>query len=315
MSNQSASAASSHVLKFTVSTGINAAGQTIVLTFPSDFNFTSKNISTVSFTHGASTGTENTETLSASPSVTAWGAAFSSTNNLVLTLTAPTGGVGAAVLAPHDKVIITYNATHSFNPSVSGSYVIAINANSDTGNITVPIIDNNQVAVSADIDQTLSFSVSNSSIGFGILDPAANHFATADTTGAAIEPTAAHTISISTNAASGYSVALSGDTLTSGINTITAIPGSVAQPLTPGTEQFGIRAAVASGTGTVSAPFNGSAGSYGFGSSSLNSQPFCNASGSPATAVYNVNYAANITSATETGSYITTLTYVATSNF
>lgn len=315
MSNQTISATSSHIIKFTTPTGAGAAGNTIVITFPSGFNLTSKTISTVTFTHGTSTGAENTETLAATPSASAWGAVFSGTNNVILTLTAPTDGVGTAAVAANDKVIITYNATNSVNPSSAGNYTIGINSNGDTGNITVPILTNSQVAISATVDESLSFSLSTNSIGFGSLTTANSRFATSDTLGSNTEPTAAHTISAAANSTSGYTIALSGATLTSGVNTITPIPGATAVALSPGTEQFGLRANVASGTGTVTAPFNGSAGNYGFGTSPLASQPFASTGGASASTVYNVNYAANIAALTEAGSYTTTLTYVATANF
>src|ERR1035437_3092269 len=101
-------ATSSHVLKFVTPTGASSAGQTIIVTFPSDFNFTSKVIGTVTFTHGASTGLENTETLATSATASSWGAVFSGTQNRILTLTAPTDGVGTVAVAANDKVIITY---------------------------------------------------------------------------------------------------------------------------------------------------------------------------------------------------------------
>lgn len=315
MSNQTVSAASAHIIKFTTPTGAGTSGQTIVITFPSGFNFTSKTISSVSFTHGASTGAESTETLASSPSATAWGAVFSGTNNVILTLTTPTDGVGAAQLNPNDKVIITYDNTNSINPSSDSNYIITINANGDTGDITVPILTNSQVAISATVDQSLSFSISNNSIGFGSLTASNSRFATSDTLGSNSEPTSAHTIGVQSNATSGYSVAVSGGTLTSGVNTIDAISGGSAVALSPGSEQFGIRASLASGSGTIAAPFNGSAGNYGFGTPPLIAKTFASNTGAAATATYNVNYAANINALTEAGSYTTTLTYVATANF
>ncbi len=315
MSNQTVSANSTHSIKFTTPTGVTANGQTIAITFQSGFDFTSKTIGTVSLTHGASTGLESTETLAASPSASAWGAVFSGSNNVILTLTAPTDGTGAASLAANDKVIVSYTSANSINPSSPGNYTIGLVANGDTGTITVPILTNSQVAISATVDQSLSFSVSNNAIGFGSLTTANSRFATSDTLGASSEPTNAHTLSASTNAASGYSVAVSGATLTSGANTIDAIPGASAVALAPGTEQFGIRAVVASGSGTVATPFNGSAGNYGFGTSPLTTQTFASNNTASAATSYNVNYAANIATLTEAGSYATTLTYVATANF
>ena len=79
MSSLTVSATSSHAIRFTTPTGANNNTDTIIITFPADFNFTSKTIGTVTFTHGASTGLETTETLAATPSASAWGAVFSGT--------------------------------------------------------------------------------------------------------------------------------------------------------------------------------------------------------------------------------------------
>jgi hypothetical protein len=315
MSSQTISASSSHAIKYTATTAIGTTGQTIVITFPSGFNFTSKTISTITFSHGASTGLESSETLAASPSATAWGAVLSGTNNVILTLTAPTDGVGTATVAANDKMIITYSSLNSVNPSSAANYAITINSNTDTGSITVPIITNSQVAVTATVSQTLSFAISNNSIGFGTLSTSNTTYANSPGTGTTTEPSNAHTITAGTNGSSGYSVALSGATLTSGSNTIAAIPGASAVALSAGSEQFGIRTTAAGGTGAVSAPFNGSTGNYGFGTSPLVNATFATAAGATAVTTYSVNYAANISTLTSAGNYATTLTYVATANF
>ena len=65
MSRVQVSTASSHTLKFTTPSGATTSGKTIVLTFPSTFNFTTKSIASVSFTHGPSTGLETIETVAA----------------------------------------------------------------------------------------------------------------------------------------------------------------------------------------------------------------------------------------------------------
>ncbi len=315
MSNQTISTASSHTIYFTTPTGVTSSGQTIVVTFPTGFNFTSKAITGLTLTYGASTGLETAAIIAASPGISStWGAVFSGTNNVILTLTAPTGGV---YIAAGNKVILTYSSANSINPSSAGNYNITINANVDTGSITVPIITNDQVAVSATVVQTLSFALSTNSIGFGNLSTSVNTYATSSGTGSTTEPTDAHTITASTNGTSGYSISLSGATLTSGANTISAIPGASAVLLAPGTQQFGLRTVASGGTGiTVEAPFNGADSThYGFGTSPLSNQQFAVASGPTATTTYNVNYAANITPLTAAGSYTTTLTYVDTANF
>lgn len=311
LSSSKISTLSSHVIKFTTPTGASDNTDTIIITFPSDFNFTSKTIGTVTFTHGATTGLENTETLAASATGSAWGAAFSGTQNRVLTLTAPTDGVGAASLAANDKVIISYDSTNSTNPSSGTSYATAISgAFGDTGTITVNILTDDQVSVSATVAQSITFSISDNSIGFGTLSSSAAQYATGDTAGDSSE-VEAHTLVVGTNASNGYTMTLNGSTLTSGANTISAI-GSSNTASSAGSEQFGLRMTASGGSGAVTAPY--AASGFAFDSAAFPDQ-IASASGSSANTTYSVRYLANITSNTEAGSYSATLNYVATANF
>lgn len=314
MSSSKVNTASSHVIRFTTPTGASDNTDTIIITFPSDFDFTSKTIGTVSFTHGATTGAENTETLAASASATAWGAEFSGTENRVLTLTAPTDGVGAATLSATHKVIITYNSTNSINPSSANSYAIAISGTfGDTGSITVNILNDDQVSVSATVAQSLTFSISDSTIGFGTLSSSAARYATGDTAGDASE-TEAHTLIVGTNAANGYTLTLNGSTLTcSGCSgaTIDAI-GSSNTASSTGTEQFGLRMTASGGSGAVTAPY--AAAGFAFDTAAFPDQ-VASAGAASANTTYSVRYLANIASSTEAGSYSSTLTYTATANF
>lgn len=311
MSSSKITTASSHSIRFTTPTGAGDNTDTIIITFPSDFNFTSKTIGTITFTHGASTGLESTETLASSPSVSAWGAVFSGTQNRVLTLTAPTDGVGSTVVAANDRIIITYNNTNSVNATSPGSYVIGVSGTfGDTGSITVGILSDDQVSVSATVAQSLTFSISDNSIGFGTLSSSAAQFATGDTLGSASE-VEAHNLVVGTNASNGYTMSLNGSTLTSGANTINTMGASnVASSV--GTEQFGLRMTATGGTGAVTAPY--AASGFAFDSVAFPDQ-IASAAGSSANTTYSARYLANITSNTEAGSYSATLTYTATANY
>lgn len=312
MSSLKMSTASSHVIRFTTATGATDNTDTITITFPSDFNFTSKTIGTVSFTHGATTGAESAETLAASPSSTAWGAVFSGTQNRVLTLTAPSDGVGAAAVAPGDKIIISYDNTNSINPSSAAVFSIAIGGTfGDTGNILIQTLSDDQVQVSAVVAQTLTFSISDNSIGFGTLSSSAARHATGDETGGSSE-TEAHTLAVATNAASGYSTTVKGATLTSGLVTIDAIGGSNTSP-SVGTEQFGLRLTASGGAGTVTAPY--AASGFAYAADANTASQVAAATTASATTTYSVRYLANISTGTEAGAYAATLTYVTTANF
>lgn len=311
MSSNKVSVLSSHVIRFTTPTGATDSTDTIIVTFPSDFNFTSKTIGTLTLTHGATTGLENTETLAASPSATAWGAVFSGTQQRVLTLTAPSDGTGAAAMSAGNKVVLTYNSTNAINPTSATSYAVAITGTfGDTGTITVPILTDDQVQVSATVAQSITFTISDNSIGFGNLTSANARYATGDTTGTTSE-TGAHDIVVGTNASSGYTVTLSGNTLTSGANTITSI-GATNSASSAGTEQFGVRFSASGGSGTVSAPY--AASGFAFDTVAF-PDAVASATGASANTTYSARYLANINANTEAGEYTATLTYVAAANF
>lgn len=311
MSSLTASATSTHAIRFTTPTGANQNTDDIVITFPSDFNFTGKTIGSVSFTHGASTGLETTETLAASPSATDWGAVFSGTQSRVLTLTAPTDGIGAAVLAPNDKIIISYTGASSTNPTTPGSYVITIGGTfGDAGDITVNILTSNQVDITATVPQSLTFSISDTSISFGNLSAVAARYASGTASGDTSE-VEAHNVIVGTNASNGYTMTVGGSTLTSGSSTITAI-GSSNTASSVGTEQFGLRMTASGGIGAVSAPY--AAAGFAFDTGAF-PDVIATASGSSANTTYSARYIANITASTEAGIYTGAVTYVATANF
>jgi hypothetical protein len=311
MSDLTINAVSSHSIKFTSPTGANQNTDTIIVTFPSDFDFTGKAIAGLSFTHGVTFGTENTETLAASPSGSAWGAVFSGTENRVLTLTAPSDGTGAAVVAASDVLIIGYTSTNSVNPSTDASYTISISGTfGDTGDLTVNILTDDQVSITATVPQSLTFSISDNSISFGNLSAVAARYASGTASGDTSE-VQAHNLIVGTNAANGYSMTVNGNTLTSGGNTVTAI-GNTNTASSIGTEQFGFRLTASGGTGAVVAPY--AASGFAFNTAGLPDQVATSTSAS-ANTTYSARYLANITASTEAGSYTATLTYVATANF
>jgi hypothetical protein len=136
-------------------------------------------------------------------------------------------------------------------------------------------------------------------------------YATGDTAGSSTDATDAHTISIATNASGGYVATITGNTLTSGANTITPI-GASAVASSVGSEQFGIRFIVNSGTGAVSSPYNGT-------NWALDTAAFPDAIvtglGDSVTTVFGARYIANTAAPTEMGSYSAALTFTVTATF
>ncbi len=162
------------------------------------------------------------------------------------------------------------------------------------------------------LNASITFSISDASIGFGALSSSAARFATGDTVGDTSE-TEAHTIVVSTTAPSGYTLSVRGDSLTKTGHTIAAI-GGVNTASSTGTEQFGLRMTATGGSGTVSAPYAAS----GFAYDATSSAPSAVASattGDGVATTYSARYMCNIAAVTPAGSYATDLTYVVTGNF
>jgi hypothetical protein len=160
---------------------------------------------------------------------------------------------------------------------------------------------------------TLTFSISDNSIGFGTLSSSTARYATGDTTGSASE-TVAHTIAASTNASSGYVITVQGGTLTFGGNTITAIGGTSAGS-SSGSEQYGLRITASGGNGSVTSPYN-HASNYAYAADvSTSDEIASDTDGDDVTTTYSIRYLGNVSAATEAGSYTATMTYLITANF
>ena len=152
--------------------------------------------------------------------------------------------------------------------------------------------------------ETLSFSISPSSLEFGKLDK----FSTAAGSVA---------LTVNTNSYTGVSVTFGGNTLTcgactSGITEVSAI-GSGATASNVGTSQFGFNVIYSAGTSPVASavlPYNG-AGAYAFngGDQIISSSSQINET------TFSVNFIANISGTEKGGNYSTTITYTATANF
>ncbi len=159
-------------------------------------------------------------------------------------------------------------------------------------------------------DQTLTFSILDTTINLGTLSSSA-------------VATDSNTMVVATNATHGFTLTATGNnaTLTSGANTITAI-GATAAASALGTEQFGINL-VANTTPSVGANPSGTS-PLGSAANQYNTADLFawNSGDTVATSTsaigsttFTASYLANITSATESGTYTLTITYAATGNF
>lgn len=173
----------------------------------------------------------------------------------------------------------------------------------DTGTVSASVAKQNTVTV--DISEVLTFTLDTTTVNLGPL--------TADVTG-----TGTSTLSASTNATNGYSVTVSGNTLESGVNSITALATQTAS--TTGTAQFGINL-VNNATPNVGAdPSGGSgAGTNDYNDADLfrfvSGDSIASTAGPSNTTTFTVSYIANVATTTAIGDYNTTLTYIVTGNF
>lgn len=316
MSRLQASTAANHDIRFvTPSGGGVASGETIELTFSADFTPGSVAFGDIDLQEGNSnnctTAGWTDETLvAAAPSSSQFSASFSGN---VLTFTS--GGGSATIAADRCiRILIGTNASGGTNQITNGAVddddTIAIAGTfGDTGTITVDIITDDQVDITATVTQSITFSISDNDVEFGTLSAGDDTFA--DNSAGNATEVEAHTLAAGTNASGGYIIYVSGATLTSGGDTIDAIGGTNTAS-TPGTEQFGARYTASGGSGAVDAPYAASGFAYNGVSSPDN---IASATGASATTTYSARYVANIASLTEAGAYSTTLTYTATATY
>lgn len=161
---------------------------------------------------------------------------------------------------------------------------------------------------------SLAFSVSDGSIGFGALSSSTAKYATGDLSGSTSE-TEAHTITAGSTASGGYVITIDGTNNLRSPSTLSLINriGGTNTASNPGTKQFGLRATVTSGNGTVTSPYDGS----GFAYDSANfPDQLASGSGDFTTTTFSLRYIANISSTTQAASdYQASITYTATGTF
>lgn len=312
---------SDHTIQFVTPTGV-AAGLGITITFPVGWNLGSINASSTDFatsTSSTCSGFTDAFVANGAASGLTWGVA---TTTQSITITS-----GTAVIPANRCVQIRFGTNaisqasgtaQITNPSSATSSALLINGTfGDNGIITTNIITNDTVAVTATVAQSFTFAISTSTIYFGALATGDDKFASSTNSLGDSNETIAHTLTASTNAPSGYTITVKGQTLTSlqsATNTITAIGGTAASS-TLGSEQFGIRATVSGGTGaTVSSPYS-FATSYGYNATATTSAILATETSAANTTTYSLRYLANIAPLTEAGTYVANIVYVATANF
>jgi hypothetical protein len=299
MTRQKISEASDHVITFTLPTALAASG-TIDLTFPVGFTGTAATVSTDWAANGSN----------------------------AVQYTSAAGDAAATVYS--------VTVTGMINPVGAGNQVITIaSSNLDAGEITVPIVLDDQIVVTAKVDQTLFFDVRDGSgtpntatdnaVQFGSLTSGAVRYGTDAGTGSATAG-AASQFEIGTNATNGYFVDVTGDTLRSFEDISVVIDPLLTPAAAPafGTEAFGIEISLTTASaptaadlvsnptltsGVVDVDYDGLYHHPGV----ANEVDVVATNVGPATnELYEVEYLANISPLTEAGNYATFFTFTAT---
>ena len=312
---------SDHTISFVTPSGISA-GQTISVTLPTGYatgTFAIANFDLATSTSASCSSVSDALLQSGAASGLTWGVTVATSTIYI------TSGTATIPINRCIQIRIGSNATFGgtgtstlVNPSSPGAYQISFGSGvGDSGYVTEYIVPDDAVLLSGTVNQSLTFTVSTSTIYFGVLGAGGAKFASSTNTAGDTLETVAHTLAVGTNAPSGFTLAVRGQTLTSqqnGANTIDAI-GAVAASSTIGVEQFGFRATESGGVGvTLSSPFS-SATSYGYNATASTSATLATGSGSTPTSTFSLRYVTNIGAVTEAGTYTASLIYVATANF
>ncbi len=334
LSTETIGALSNHTIRFITPTGVNAPSDTIVIEFDADFTMGTFALLNFDFGHAATcAATPVDETLATTAAPGVWGVAQS---GLLVTFTAPTDA-GATEIPAGNCVTIDIGTVATFptpgvlqitNPGTVQTATVEVDTTStfgDSGVTSIPIITSSEVQISANVNQSITFTITNPALDFGTLLAGTTKYATSPggSGGSTSNTTIANVITVGTNATSGLVTTVVGGPLTSGANTITSIPLSgTPTTLAIGSEQFGVR--VNAPTPPVTepcvavAPFDGAAGTAGWGADTVQ-QVVINAvnpvNGPCADTIFNATYGANITTLTEPGAYSMVATWVTTGTF
>ena len=314
---------SDHTIQFVTPSGVTA-GQGITVTFSSNYATGTHNINNIDFATSTSAVCSNfTDAILASgtPSGLTWGVTLSTSTLYITSGTAIIPANRCVQIRIGSNAISQASGTSQIiNPTTAtttGATITIGGTFGDTGVITQNILGDDTVSMTGTVNQSLTFTISTTTIFFGTLGAGDDKFASSTNILGDSAETIAHTLGVSTNAPSGYNISIRGQTLTSqqnASNTINAIGATVASS-TIGSEQFGIRATSTGGTGaTIDTTFSALT-SYGYDAPATTSASFAVGTVPTNTTTFGLRYVTNISSLTEAGTYVANVVFVATANY
>lgn len=232
-------------------------------------------------------------------------AAFGTTTNLGgLTWTVDNAGSGSCLVkftnatGAAGNVAFTFRVDGITNATALGTDFVRVKTYDATSggtlldeDVVAYVIANSTVQVTADVGETLSFSLSSTAIA---LSPLLNSGNTANGT---------HTMDVATNAASGYEINASGSTLTKGSDTIPFVTDGDTT-ITAGTSEYGVKVTTCGGSATCAADYRG-----------MPELGIIANAGPTNTQTHTIEYKAAASAAQAAGSYTSNISYVAVGRF
>ncbi|MDP3964814.1 MAG: hypothetical protein Q8Q20_04145 [bacterium] len=314
-----------HTILFVSPTGVQASTDTITIDF-TDFTIGSVDFTDIDLAEdddGACDGSWTDKTLAATAAAGTWGAAIASS---VLTLTPPTDAASGEIDAGFCvQIEIGTNAASGnaqfTNPNDTNTHVFEIDGDfGDDGRFALDFVTDDSVNITATVDASITFTISDTTTTFGSLSASTGRWATETGADASeITPDASHTMTLSTNATDGYAITYNGAELTSGADTIcetedvdcSSVSGD--SDGTQGQEEFGISVSTDGDATIVTSYQRDATASFDFIPDATTS--FISETGPTATETFTFSYLANIAGDTEAGSYESDITYIATATF
>lgn len=162
---------------------------------------------------------------------------------------------------------------------------------------------------------TLTFSISDDSIGFGDFNQLAAKWATGDGQGTDSQPavgSGAHTLNVSSNADNGYALTYYGTDLASSNDSITAATITGDGDGTPGSKQFALAASSATATIPLAYSYDPN-NNYNYVPTTVTT--LASNSSSIVNDIIYAYYIANISGLTKSGQYSANITYIITATF
>jgi hypothetical protein len=219
----------------------------------------------------------------------------------------------------------TYQLGNIVNPSVAGTYYIRLytyptsnGSGPETQHGGIAIVINNNFTVSAEVPPYLKFCAATSITDFDC-STATNFFVNMGNLSTTQTSTGSSQFVAATNAQGGYSVTVSGTTLTSGNNIIPSMTSTGASK--PGLSQFGINLRTNSspsvgldpigpGVATITGPYD-SPNQFTYNDGDI----LASSTGTTDNLDYTVSYIANVSPSQAAGVYTTTVSYICLANF